>query len=92
MSGGANVIPKIIVKTWNLWCQGEVEEAMKLQEVVSRGDWLMGKPGVPGTKATLQQHFGYRGFARRPSRRVGEDDARGLADKMREVMDIESEL
>lgn len=92
VSGGANVMPKIVVKVWNLWTEGKMEEAMKLQEVVSRGDWLLGKPGVPGTKAALQRFFGYGGYARRPLRRVGDAEVEGLAEKMKEVMDIENEL
>ena len=66
---------------------------MKLQEVLSRGDWLLGKPGVPGTKAALQRFFGYGGYARRPLRRVvGDAEVESLAGKMKEVMDIENEL
>ena len=53
VSGGANVIPKLVVKVWDLWCEGKIEEAMKLQEVLSRGNWLLGESGVPGTKASL---------------------------------------
>lgn len=93
VSGGANVIPKTVVKVWNLWTEGKTVEAMKLQEVLSRGDWLLGKPGVPGTKAALQRFFGYGGYARRPLRRVvGDAEVESLAGKMKEVMDIENEL
>lgn len=92
VSGGANVMPKIVVKVWNLGAEGKMEEAMKLQEVVSRGDWLLGKPGVPGTKAALQRFFGYGGYARRPLRRVGDAEVESLAEKMEEVMKIENEL
>lgn len=63
-----------------------------MQEVVSRGDWVLGKPGVPGTKAALQRFFGYGGYARRPLRRVGDAEVESLAEKMKEVMDIENDL
>ena len=69
-----------------------MEEAIKLQEIVSRGDWLLGKPGIPGIKVALQKFFGYGGYARRPLRRVGVAEAENLAEKMREVMDIKYEL
>lgn len=92
VSGGANVMPKIVVKVWNLLTEGKMEEAMNLQEIVSRGDWLLGKPGVPGTKAALQRYLGYGGYARRPLRRVSDAEMESLADKMKEVMDIENEL
>ncbi|KAF6222808.1 hypothetical protein HO133_000858 [Letharia lupina] len=92
VSGAANVMPKIVVEAWNLWTEGKTEDAMKLQEVVSRGDWLLGKPGVPGTKAALQRFFGYGGYARKPLRRVGGAEVDSLAEKMKEVMDIENTL
>lgn len=92
VSGSANVMPKIVVKIWNLLTEGKMEEAIKLQEIVSRGDFVLGKPGVPGTKAALQKFYGYGGYARRPLRRVGDAEAENLAEKMKEVMDIEYEL
>ena len=92
VSGSANVMPKIVVKIWNFTAEGKMEEAIKLQEIVSRGDWLLGKPGIPGIKVALQKFFGYGGYARRPLRRVGVAEAESLAEKMREVMDIKYEL
>ena len=92
VSGGANVMPKIVVKVWTLLTEGKIEEAMNLQEFVSRGDWLLGKPGVPATKAVLQKFFGYGGYARRPLRRVSNVEVENLAEKMKEVMSIENGL
>ena len=92
ISGGANVMPKTVVKVWNLWTEGKMVEAMKLQEIVSRGDWILEKPGVAGTKAALQRHFGYGGYAGRPLRRVGNSEVESLAEKMKEIMDIETDL
>lgn len=57
VSEGTNVMPKIVVKVWNLWTEGKMEEAVKLQEVISRGGWSIRK-GVPGTKAALWRFFG----------------------------------
>lgn len=92
VSGGANVIPKLVVKVWNLWCEGKIEEAMKMQEVLSNGDYFLGKPGVPGTKAALQRFFGYGGFARRPLKNFGESETAELAGNLKEIIDIEKAL
>ncbi|KAK4695951.1 4-hydroxy-2-oxoglutarate aldolase, partial [Lecanoromycetidae sp. Uapishka_2] len=92
VSGGANVIPKMVVKVWDLWCEGKIEEAMKLQEVLSKGDWLLGKPGVPGTKAALQRFFGYGGFARRPLKKFNESETEGLAGDLEEIIQMEKDL
>ena len=92
VSGGANVIPRIVVKVWNLWTEGKTVEAMKLQEVVSRGDWLLEKPGVPGTKAALEWFYGYGDYAKRPLRKISDAEVESLAEKMKEVMKIEFEL
>ena len=92
VSGGANVMPKIVVKVWNLVTEGKMEEAMDLQQFVSSGDWILEKPGVPGTKAVLQRFFGYGGYARRPLRRVGDAEMDNLVEQMKEAMDIENEL
>lgn len=53
---------------------------------------MLGKPGVPGTKAALQRFFGYGGYARRPLRRVSDAEVDNLVEQMKEVMDIENEL
>lgn len=54
VSGSANVTPrsKIVVRVWDLWTEGSIEEAMKLQ-VVSRSDWLLRRPGVYGSVAVV---------------------------------------
>lgn len=68
---------------------GPVFQEIKWQEIVSRGE---GKPGVPGPKAALQRFFWVRGYARRHFRRVGDAEVESLAEKMKEVMDIDDEL
>jgi L-threo-3-deoxy-hexylosonate aldolase len=92
VSGGANVIPKLVVKVWDLWCEGKIEEAMKLQDVLSRGNWLLGRPGVPGTKAALQRFSGHGGFARRPLKRFGESGIKRLAEDLEEIIKVENGL
>lgn len=64
VSGGANVMSKIVVKVWILWTEGKMEKAMKLQEV-QQGRLDLGRPEVPETKAAMQRFFGYGNYARR---------------------------
>ena len=92
IAGGANVIPKTIVKVWNLWAEGKFQEAVELQKVLSKGDWVLTKAAIPGTKQALQEYFGYGGYPRRPLRRMGGDEAKELGLKIREVMKVENSL
>lgn len=92
VNGVASMMPKIVVQVWNLWAEGKMEEAMKLQEVVSRWLWLLEKPSAPETKAALQRLFGHGGSARRPLRSFGDAEAESLAEKMKDVTNIEIHL
>ncbi|MCJ1315766.1 hypothetical protein MMC15_001086 [Xylographa vitiligo] len=92
IAGGANVVPKTIVKVWNLWAQGRYEEAMKLQVVLSKGDWVLTKAAIPGTKQAIQVHFGYGGYPRRPLRRMADEEVKVLAEGIAEVMKVENGL
>lgn len=40
------------------------DEAVKLQALVSHGDWVTAKTGVAGAKYILQQLYGYGGNPR----------------------------
>jgi len=66
ITGLGNVVPKICVKVYDLFAQGKVDEAQKLQAVVARGDWGVIAGGVAGTKSALMSHYGYGGYSRRP--------------------------
>jgi len=92
IAGGANVMPKTIVRVWNLWAEGKKEKAIELQKLLSKGDWVLTKAAIPGTKSALQQYFGYGGFPRRPLQRLSEEKTRELGEKIREIMKIESSL
>jgi L-threo-3-deoxy-hexylosonate aldolase len=61
IAGGANVMPKTCVKVWNLYVEGKQEEAFELQKVLSKGDWVLTKAAIAGTKQALQRYFGYGG-------------------------------
>ena len=80
IAGGANVIPKTCVKVWNLWAEGKYTEAFELQKVLSKGDWVLTKAAIPGTKAAIQEYYGYGGYPRKPLKRLEEEKVRGVED------------
>ncbi|KAF2875423.1 hypothetical protein BDV95DRAFT_590926 [Massariosphaeria phaeospora] len=92
IAGGANVLPKVCVKVWNLWAEGKYDEALKLQKVLSKGDWVLTKTAIPGTKSAIQSYYGYGGYARRPLKRLPQEKVEFVADGIREVMDVEKSL
>ncbi|KAI1117304.1 L-threo-3-deoxy-hexulosonate aldolase [Nemania sp. NC0429] len=92
IAGGANVMPKVCVKVWNLYAEGKTEEAIKLQKVLSRGDWFLTKPAIAGTKQAIQSYYGYGGYPRRPLKRLEEAKVAAVAEGIQEVMAIELAL
>ncbi|PVH99746.1 aldolase [Periconia macrospinosa] len=92
IAGGANVIPKTCVRVWDLWTQGKYAEAFELQKVLSKGDWVLTKSAIPGTKSAIQSYYGYGGFPRRPLKRLPEDKVQAVAEGIREVMEVEKSL
>ena len=68
IAGLGNLVPRSLVKLFDVCGSGQMEEAQKLQAIVARADWGVIEGGVVGTKAAMRQHFGYGGFARRPLR------------------------
>ena len=92
IAGGANVLPKTVVRVWDLWAEGQLEESMRLQAVLSAGDWVLTKGAIPGTKQALQSCFGYGGFPRRPLRRMETEEIKVLEAGIAEVMKMENSL
>ncbi|KAI9838031.1 MAG: hypothetical protein M1819_006185 [Sarea resinae] len=92
IAGGANVMPKTIVKVWSLWNEGKLEEAMELQKLVSKGDWVLTKTAIPGTKSAIEQYFGYGGYPRRPLQRLPEDKTKALGANIADIMKYEKSL
>lgn len=92
IAGGANVMPKLCVKVWNLYAEGKAEEAVALQKILSRGDWFLTKAAIAGTKQAIQSYFGYGGYPRRPLKRLDQARISAIADGIREAMDIEKSL
>jgi L-threo-3-deoxy-hexylosonate aldolase len=92
IAGGANVMPKVCVKVWNLYAEGKTEEAIALQKILSKGDWVLTKAAIAGTKQAIQSYFGYGGFPRRPLKRLDKARVSSIEDGVREVMEIEKSL
>ncbi|KAH9909740.1 aldolase [Xylariomycetidae sp. FL2044] len=92
IAGGANVMPKLCVKVWNLYVEGKIEEAIALQKVLSRGDWFLTKAAIAGTKQAIESYFGYGGHPRRPLKRLEKSKVAAIAEGIREAMEIEKSL
>jgi len=92
IAGGANVMPKLCVKVWNLWKDGKYQEAMELQKVLSAGDWVLTKAAIAGTKAAIELEFGYGGYPRRPLQRLSDEETKQIKDGISEAMKHEHAL
>ena len=92
IAGGANVLPRACVKAWSLWAEGKYEEAMKMQKVLSKGDWVLTKAAIPGTKGAIESYYGYGGYPRRPLRRLSAEEVERVKSGIAEVMELERSL
>lgn len=92
IAGGANVLPKTCVRAWNLWKEGKFEEAIKVQKVLSKGDWVLTKAAIPGTKSAIQSYYGYGGYPRKPLKRLSEERVEKVKEGIAEVMKLEMSL
>jgi L-threo-3-deoxy-hexylosonate aldolase len=90
--GGANVMPKVCVKVWNLYSEGKIQEAIALQKILSKGDWPLTKAAIAGTKMAIQSYFGYGGYPRLPLKRQAEASVQSVKEQIKEIMDIENSL
>ncbi|KAJ3377056.1 hypothetical protein HDU84_009117 [Entophlyctis sp. JEL0112] len=94
IAGGANVFPKVCVRVWQLYTEGKVEEAIALQRVLSKGDWVLTKAAIAGTKSALQSYFGYGGYPRRPLPRLDDAGVAAIKDGIAEKVqfDMKSDI
>ncbi|KAH9832397.1 L-threo-3-deoxy-hexylosonate aldolase [Teratosphaeria destructans] len=92
IAGGANVLPKLCVKVWNLCAEGKWDEAAELQKVLSKGDWVLTKGAIAGTKAAIELEYGYGGYPRRPLQRLSEEEYKQIKAGISEAMQIERSL
>lgn len=54
-----NLFPAVHVKLYKLWAQGQIDEAMKIQQKLAHADWETQKMGVGGIKGIVTQQWGY---------------------------------
>lgn len=92
IAGGANVLPRLCVKVWNLWCEGKYEEGMQLQKVLSTGDWVLTKYAIAGTKFGIASEHGYGGYPRRPLQRLTKEQEEIIRKGIAEAMEVEKSL
>ncbi|KAI0966131.1 mitochondrial putative 4-hydroxy-2-oxoglutarate aldolase [Xylaria arbuscula] len=92
LAGLANIAPKACIKTLELYKEGKIVEAQKMQEVVSEGDWTAIQGGVVGVKSGLQSWMGYGGFARSPLPRPTSEQIKAWKEGYRELMALEKTL
>jgi len=92
IAGGANVMPKVCARVWDLYAAGRRDEAIALQKTLARGDWLLTKAAIAGTKQAIQSYFGYGGHPRRPLKRLAPAQLAVIEEGLREVMKVEMSL
>ncbi|KAA8908202.1 hypothetical protein FN846DRAFT_680214 [Sphaerosporella brunnea] len=92
IAGGANVAPKACVQVYRLFAEGKLEEARQAQLKLSKGDWILSKAGIPGTKSAIQSYFGYGGYPRAPLSRISEAQVQQIKDDIKELMEWEMSL
>ncbi|KAG0648276.1 L-threo-3-deoxy-hexulosonate aldolase [Hyphodiscus hymeniophilus] len=92
IAGGANVMPKVCVRVWDLYTAGKREEAFELQKTLSKCDWVLTKAAIAGTKGAIQSYFGYGGYPRRPLKRLDDVRTTDIKDGIAEAMKIELSL
>ncbi|CZT52467.1 related to dihydrodipicolinate synthase [Rhynchosporium secalis] len=92
IAGGANVMPKTCVKVWELYKEGKRDEAFAMQKILSKGDWVLTKAAIAGTKSAIQSYYGYGGLPRRPLKPLDEVKVNAIKDGVAEVMKLEVTL
>lgn len=93
IAGVANLMPRACVKVMDLYREGRVEEAQKLQAIVARADWIAAiKGGFVGVKSLLQTYRGYGQVPRRPCVAPSGSQAEALKQGIREGMGTEKAL
>ncbi|KPM34632.1 L-threo-3-deoxy-hexylosonate aldolase [Neonectria ditissima] len=92
IAGGANVMPKACVKVWNLYTSGKKDEAQALQKKLSKGDWVLTKAAIAGTKSAIQSYYGYGGYPRQPLKRLSDEQTAAIKKGVSEIMEIELSL
>jgi 4-hydroxy-2-oxoglutarate aldolase len=92
IAGLANLAPRACVRIMDLYLQGNMVEARKLQAVVARGDWTAIKGGFVAVKCALEMFYGYGGVPRRPCAAPGKQARAATWQGFSELMELEESL
>ncbi|KAJ6781410.1 hypothetical protein PWT90_02247 [Aphanocladium album] len=94
IGGLGNVAPRACVRVFDVAEKDGVmsQEAVRLQDIVARGDWVAIQTGVVGVKVALNEYAGYGGFSRRPLPRPDAVKTKTIADGLKELMELENSL
>ncbi|KAK9489376.1 hypothetical protein V1508DRAFT_428243 [Lipomyces doorenjongii] len=69
ISGPGNIVPKTLVRVYNLFAEGKISQALVVQRQLSQTDYVLTNLRPDGAKIALQKYFGYGGGSRRPLKR-----------------------
>lgn len=92
LAGLANISPKSCLEIIREYNAGNIAEAVRLQEIVARGDWTAIQGGVVGTKAGLEGHFKYGGYGRSPLPRPDVTEMQRWTAGFAELIQLEASL
>ncbi|OBT55015.1 hypothetical protein VE04_04503 [Pseudogymnoascus sp. 24MN13] len=92
IGGLANIAPKACLKVLQLQNAGKAVEAVRMQHVVARGDWVAIKGGFVAVKVGLQAYYGYGGLPRRPCALPEKKDLETMNSELAELMQLENSL
>ena len=92
IAGLANIAPRACVKVMELYMQGKITEARKMQAIVARGDWVAIKGGFVSVKCALEMFYGYGGAPRRPCAAPTKQYLSAWKREFDEVMELEKSL
>ncbi|KAF7773280.1 hypothetical protein Agabi119p4_5447 [Agaricus bisporus var. burnettii] len=91
-----NLVPKLHLKLYKLFQDGNIKDAMELQAKLGHGDWASSKVGgIGGLKAVITANFGYGNpNVRGPLKPVNIDNFKGNAhyDTLLELIAMEKAL
>jgi 4-hydroxy-2-oxoglutarate aldolase len=92
LAGLANMAPKACIEIMRLYKENRISEALKIQEIVARGDWTAIQGGIVSTKAGMESWLGYGGYGRSPLPRPTSDENAKWKEGFRELITLEKSL
>ncbi|SNX86962.1 related to dihydrodipicolinate synthetase family protein [Melanopsichium pennsylvanicum] len=99
IAGSGNIIPRTLVKLYNLIQQAtheknweKLQQAQQLQKLVSHADWVMFKSGIPGTKTALTRWYYEYGVCRLPLQPATKEVQHMLETELQDIIEFERSL